>query len=49
VCADFADEAKRCRQGETRLVGFLVGQVMRRSGGSADPRRVNALIRERME
>ena len=43
------DEAARYRGGETRLLGFLVGQVMRASGGTADPRRVNELVRERLE
>jgi aspartyl-tRNA(Asn)/glutamyl-tRNA(Gln) amidotransferase subunit B len=46
VVAEHADEASRYRAGETRLLGFLVGQVMRRSGGKADPRRVNELLRE---
>ncbi len=39
-------EAARLREGETRLLGFLVGQVMKASGGTADPRRVNELMRE---
>jgi aspartyl-tRNA(Asn)/glutamyl-tRNA(Gln) amidotransferase subunit B len=42
------DEAARCRDGETRLLGFLVGQVMRRSSGKADPRQVNDLLRDRL-
>jgi aspartyl-tRNA(Asn)/glutamyl-tRNA(Gln) amidotransferase subunit B len=41
-----SDEAGRYRGGETRLLGFLMGQVMRRSAGKADPRRVNELLRE---
>ena len=48
VTDEFSDEAARYRGGETRLLGFLVGQVMRRSGGAADPRRVNELLRERL-
>jgi aspartyl-tRNA(Asn)/glutamyl-tRNA(Gln) amidotransferase subunit B len=46
VVQEHGDEVERYRGGETRLLGFLVGQVMRRSGGKADPRRVNELIRE---
>ncbi|KPJ83251.1 MAG: glutamyl-tRNA amidotransferase [Gemmatimonas sp. SG8_23] len=42
------EESERVRGGEDRLVGFLVGQVMRRSGGKADPRRVNELLRARL-
>ena len=48
VCGEFAEEARRYGEGETRILGFLVGQVMRRSGGAADPRRVNELLRERL-
>jgi aspartyl-tRNA(Asn)/glutamyl-tRNA(Gln) amidotransferase subunit B len=46
VVQEFEDEVGRYRGGESRLLGFLVGQVMRRSGGKADPRRVNDLLRE---
>ncbi len=42
------DEAERVRAGERKLLGFLVGQVMRRSRGTADPRRVNELLRDRL-
>jgi len=44
----FPDEATRVREGEARLIGFLVGQVMQRSSGKADPRRVNELLRARL-
>jgi len=36
------------RAGEEKVVGFLVGQVMKATDGKADPRLVNQLIRERM-
>jgi aspartyl-tRNA(Asn)/glutamyl-tRNA(Gln) amidotransferase subunit B len=42
---DHPDEVARYRAGEARLLGFLVGQVMRRSAGAADPRRVNELLK----
>ncbi len=45
VVEEFPDEVARARGGEARLVGFLVGQVMRRSQGKADPRLVNERIR----
>ena len=38
-------EVARYRGGEAKLVGFFVGQVMKRSGGKADPKRVNELLR----
>jgi aspartyl-tRNA(Asn)/glutamyl-tRNA(Gln) amidotransferase subunit B len=49
VIDDFPDEVDRYRGGEARLLGFLVGQVMRRSEGRADPRRVNDALRSRLD
>jgi aspartyl-tRNA(Asn)/glutamyl-tRNA(Gln) amidotransferase subunit B len=46
VVQEHDDEVDRYRGGETRLLGFLVGQVMRRSSGKADPKRVNELLRD---
>jgi len=37
-------EVARCRAGETKVMGFLVGQVMKRSKGKADPKAVNAAL-----
>ncbi|MFI5228738.1 MAG: Asp-tRNA(Asn)/Glu-tRNA(Gln) amidotransferase subunit GatB [Gemmatimonadales bacterium] len=48
VFASVPDEAGRYLAGERRLQGVLVGQVMRRSHGSADPKRVNQLLAERL-
>ena len=47
MLAAHAEVAERIRGGESRLVGFLVGQVMKATGGKADPKAVDALIRER--
>jgi aspartyl-tRNA(Asn)/glutamyl-tRNA(Gln) amidotransferase subunit B len=47
VLAERPDEARRYLGGESRLQGVLVGLVMKRSGGSADPKRVNALLAAR--
>ena len=38
------EEAKRYLAGERKLQGVLVGFVMKKSGGRADPRRVNQLL-----
>jgi aspartyl-tRNA(Asn)/glutamyl-tRNA(Gln) amidotransferase subunit B len=35
-------EVQRYREGEVKLMGFLVGQVMKRSRGKADPKAVTA-------
>ena len=48
VFAENPGEAARFLGGETRLIGVLVGQVMRKSKGAADPKRVNQLLTERI-
>jgi aspartyl-tRNA(Asn)/glutamyl-tRNA(Gln) amidotransferase subunit B len=47
VFAEHPDEAARFAAGERKLQGVLVGLVMKKSGGRADPRRVAQLIGER--
>jgi aspartyl-tRNA(Asn)/glutamyl-tRNA(Gln) amidotransferase subunit B len=47
VLSDFPDEAARLAAGEDKLLAFLMGQVMKRSGGKADPRRATQRIREK--
>ncbi len=49
VWAAHPDETRRLAAGEKKLLGVLVGAVMKRSGGSADPRRVNQLLSERLQ
>ena len=40
------DEVERYKNGEKQLTGFLMGQLMRVSGGKADPKKANELIRK---
>lgn len=47
VVSSHPDELARIADGDDKLIGFLVGQVMKATGGKADPRRVSELIRER--
>ena len=35
--------------GKEGLLGFFVGQVMKETGGKADPRVVNELLREKLK
>jgi aspartyl-tRNA(Asn)/glutamyl-tRNA(Gln) amidotransferase subunit B len=48
VIADNPDEYARLRDGEQKLTGFFVGQVMRITGGKADPKVVTGLLRDRL-
>ena len=47
VVAELPSEADRFSRGETRLRGVLIGAVMRKSKGSADPNRVAQLLAQR--
>ena len=49
VFAEFPDESTRYLNGERRLQGVLVGYVMKKSKGSADPKRVNQLLAARVD
>ena len=48
VLAEHPDEARRFLAGERKLQGVLVGLVMKRSKGSADPKRLNQLLASRL-
>jgi aspartyl-tRNA(Asn)/glutamyl-tRNA(Gln) amidotransferase subunit B len=47
VMAEHPDEARRFLSGERKLLGVLVGAVMKKSKGRADPKRVNQLLSSR--
>jgi aspartyl-tRNA(Asn)/glutamyl-tRNA(Gln) amidotransferase subunit B len=48
VLAEHPAEAERYLAGDRKLQGPLVGHVMTKSGGSANPRRVNELLERRV-
>jgi aspartyl-tRNA(Asn)/glutamyl-tRNA(Gln) amidotransferase subunit B len=48
VLAEHADVVEQFRAGKEGVLGFLVGQVMKRSGGSANPKLAQELLRERL-
>ena len=41
-------QAEQFRGGKQGLLGFFVGQVMKETGGTADPRVVNERVREKL-
>jgi aspartyl-tRNA(Asn)/glutamyl-tRNA(Gln) amidotransferase subunit B len=47
VLSEHPEEAKRYLAGEKKLQGVLVGFVMKKSSGRADPKRVNQLLSTR--
>ncbi len=46
--ADNPNEVERYRKGETKLLGFFVGQIMKETKGSADPQLVNRVLKEKL-
>lgn len=49
VLAAHPAEVARFRGGEGKLIGFLVGQVMKKSGGKADPKAVQPVLQEKLK
>ena len=43
------DEAERLRGGEKKLMGFFMGQLMRKSKGKADPRQATEILRKKLQ
>ena len=48
VLAANPKERERYRGGETKLIGFLTGQVMKQSGGKADPKKIGAVLQAKL-
>lgn len=48
VLAGNPDAVTSYREGEEKVVGFLVGQVMKATQGKADPKLVNEILRSRL-
>lgn len=44
VIADNPDQVQQYREGKTKVIGFLVGQVMKASKGKANPKEVNQML-----
>ena len=49
VVADHPKQAAMYRGGKRSIIGFFIGQVMRRFDGSPDPRRVRALLAKSLD
>jgi aspartyl-tRNA(Asn)/glutamyl-tRNA(Gln) amidotransferase subunit B len=49
VLADWPDKVAEYRTGKKGLIGLFMGEVMKRSGGSADPKTTTALLRSKLD
>lgn len=48
VISEFPDKVKVYQNGKKGLLGFFMGEVMKRSKGKAEPKSTNALLREKL-
>jgi len=49
VLADNPGQVEQYRAGKTKLLGFFVGQVMKASGGKANPAQLNQILRGKLD
>ena len=49
VIAQNPSEVERYRNGEKQLIGFFMGQLMKVSGGKADPKAANGILRQQLD
>ena len=49
VIAAHPEQVAAYRAGQGKMLGFLTGQVLKRSQGQANPKTVNALLQEKLK
>ncbi|MFA5927553.1 MAG: Asp-tRNA(Asn)/Glu-tRNA(Gln) amidotransferase subunit GatB [Patescibacteria group bacterium] len=49
VLSQNSAEVDRYKAGEKQLLGFFMGQAMKETGGKADPKQINELLRQELE
>jgi aspartyl-tRNA(Asn)/glutamyl-tRNA(Gln) amidotransferase subunit B len=48
VIAAFPNELEQYKSGKTKMLGFFVGQVLKKTGGKADPKMTNQLVAQKL-
>ncbi|MBF8272061.1 MAG: Aspartyl/glutamyl-tRNA(Asn/Gln) amidotransferase subunit B [Magnetococcales bacterium] len=48
ILADNPLQVQQYREGKTKVIGFLVGQIMKATQGKANPAAVNAILQDRL-
>ncbi|GJL80836.1 MAG: aspartyl/glutamyl-tRNA(Asn/Gln) amidotransferase subunit B [marine bacterium B5-7] len=49
VLSNSAAQVQQYREGETKVIGYLVGQIMKLSQGKANPRQVNEILKRKLD
>ena len=48
IISDFPDQVGQFREGKQKILGFIVGQVMKATNGKANPKQVNEILRREL-
>ena len=48
IISNNLDQVKQFRDGNSKLLGFFVGQVMKATQGKANPKQVNQILNEKL-
>lgn len=48
IIAAFPDELTQFKSGKTKMLGFFVGQVLKKTGGKADPKLTNQIVAKKL-
>ena len=48
VISAFPDELAQFKSGKTKMLGFFVGQVLKKTGGKADPKLTNQIVAKKL-
>jgi aspartyl-tRNA(Asn)/glutamyl-tRNA(Gln) amidotransferase subunit B len=48
IISNNLDQVKQFKDGNSKLLGFFVGQVMKATQGKANPKQVNQLLNEKL-
>jgi aspartyl-tRNA(Asn)/glutamyl-tRNA(Gln) amidotransferase subunit B len=48
VIAEHSEVVEEIKAGKTKAVAFLVGQVMKRTRGKANPAKVNTILKDKL-
>ncbi|MDR2008173.1 MAG: Asp-tRNA(Asn)/Glu-tRNA(Gln) amidotransferase GatCAB subunit B, partial [Alphaproteobacteria bacterium] len=48
LCAENADKIEQIKAGKDKLLGWFVGQIMKETGGKANPDVVNDLLNKKI-
>jgi len=48
VLAESADQVQQYRDGNQKVIGYFVGQIMKKSAGKANPKQVNEILRSKL-